>query len=91
MKRVKFEEVSIKRTFRWRDPVTGKVHQETKKFWQTVNPFNHGADGSPKTRGQIMFELEQQARLWMLRKENDARDAAQRKTTTEGSANAFRT
>ncbi|CAN7640535.1 hypothetical protein [Paraburkholderia terricola] len=80
MTRVRFEEVSIKRTFRWRDPVTGKPRQETKKFWQTVNPFNIGADGSPKTRGAIMLELEQQARLWLLRKENDARDAAQRNT-----------
>ena len=79
MTRVRFEEVSIKRTFRWRDPVTGKPRQETKKFWQTVNPFNIGADGSPKTRGAIMLELEQQAWLWLLRKENDARDASQRK------------
>ena len=89
MTRVNFPEVSIKRTFRWRDPVTGKPRQETKKFWQTVNPFNKGIDGSPKTRGQIMAELEQQARLWMLRKENDARDAAQRKTAPDRSANAF--
>lgn len=80
MTRVHFAEVSIKRTFRWRDPETGKTRQETKKFWQTISPFNMGADGSPKTRGQIMFELEQQARLWMLRKENDARDTAQIKT-----------
>ena len=91
MTRFKFEEVSIKRTFRWKDPTTGKVRQETKKFLQTINPYNTSADGTLKTRGQIRAELEQQARLWMLRKENDARDAAQRKTTTGGSANAFRT
>lgn len=89
MTRIHFDEVSIKRTFRWRDPVTGKARQETKKFWQTVNPFNKGADGFPKTRGEIMSELEQQARLWMLRKENDARDAAQRKNASDRSANAF--
>lgn len=79
MTRLKFEEVSIKRTFRWRDPATGNVRQETKKFFQTINPFNTAGDGSPKSRGQILAELERQARLWMLRKENDARDAAQRK------------
>ena len=79
MTSIHFAKVSIKRTFRWRDPVTGRARQETKKFWQTVSQFNTGADGNPKTRGQIMFELEQQARLWLLRKENDTRDAAQRK------------
>ncbi len=89
MTRIRFDEISIKRTFRWRDPVTGKPRQETKKFCQTVNHSNVGADGSPKTRGAIMLEIEQQARLWLLCKENDARDAAQRKTTPDRSANAF--
>jgi hypothetical protein len=81
MTRVRFEEVSIKRTFRWKDPETGKTRQETKRFWQTINAFNKNADGTLKSRGQIMSELERQAQLWLLRKENDARDAAQRKVT----------
>jgi hypothetical protein len=77
MTRITFEKVSIKRTFRWTDPVTRKSRQETKKFWQTVSPFNRNVHGDPKSRQQIREELESEARLWLLRRENDVRDAAQ--------------
>jgi hypothetical protein len=81
MTRVHFPEVSVKRTFRWKDPVTGKPRQETKVFSQTINPFNRNAAGRIKMRGEITAELEREAYLWLLRKENEARDAAQRQST----------
>lgn len=39
----------------------GNQCTRTKKFWQTLNPFNTNADGSVKTRDDIMSELGQQA------------------------------
>ena len=39
----------------------GKQCSRTKKFWQTLNPFNTNADGSVKTRDDITSELGQQA------------------------------
>lgn len=39
----------------------GKKCSRSKKFWQTLNPFNTNADGSVKTRDQIMVELQAQA------------------------------
>lgn len=73
-RRIVFEEVSTKRTFRWVDPETGSRRQQTKKFWQTLSPFNVDSDGQRKTRGQAQMEIERQADLWLLRKENDARE-----------------
>ena len=49
---------------------TGKCHMcgkrwtKTKKFRQTVNPFNKTADGSQKDRAQIWAELRAEAKLW---------------------------
>ena len=76
--RITFDEVSVKRTFRWIDPATGRARQETKKFFQTVSPFNRTASGEIKSREQIRFEITREADLWMLRKENEAREVAQK-------------
>jgi hypothetical protein len=40
----------------------GKRQQKT--FSQTLNPFNKAADGTPKTREQIMAELREEADRW---------------------------
>jgi hypothetical protein len=73
MTRVKFAEVSLKATFRWRT-ADGKARQRTKKFWQTLNPFNIGKNGEPKNRYEIMDELQVQKRLWLLRMGNATTD-----------------
>ena len=39
----------------------GRQCSRSKKFWQTLNPFNTKADGSVKTRDDIMVELNAQA------------------------------
>ena len=62
--RVNFEEVSIKATRRWTDE-NGKKRQQTRKFFQTINPFNNGADGLPKSRDQIMSELQAEKTAWL--------------------------
>jgi hypothetical protein len=66
--RVKFNKVSIgKRKRRWKED--GKWRQETREFWQTINPFNRNDDGTPKDRLQILAELNAEAAVWMHAKE----------------------
>lgn len=72
--RITFEQVTVKQVLRWRDSETGKPRQMTKTFMQTVNPFNRGRDGFPKSRQQIREELRSEAYLWKLRAENDIRE-----------------
>lgn len=69
--RITFNEVAIKVTHRWTD-ADGKKRQQTKKFWQTVNPFNKAADGIPKSRDQIMNEIKIEAADWLARMKADA-------------------
>jgi hypothetical protein len=64
MVRVRFEQVTLKATRRWRDPATGKLRQQTRTFCQTLNPFNT-KDGAPKTRDQIMEELVAERDAWL--------------------------
>ena len=61
----RFEEVAVRGVRRWKDPVTGKKRQETRKFCQTVNPFNRGADGAPKTHAQILAEVTAERDAWL--------------------------
>lgn len=65
MTRYVFNEVAVKAVKRWKDPVNGKPRQETRKFFQTINPFNKNADGTPKTRDQIMVEIKRQRDEWL--------------------------
>ena len=62
--RYTFEEVSVKATKRWTD-AEGKKRSKTKKFFQTLNPFNKCADGSMKTRQQIQAEICAERDLWL--------------------------
>lgn len=62
---MKFEEIRVKATRRWVDPVTGNKRQETKKFWQTISPFNKNPDGSRKTSDQILAEVKAERDAWL--------------------------
>lgn len=42
----------------------GKKLRRQRKFFQTLNPFNKAADGSPKTVTQINAELTEQIKQW---------------------------
>lgn len=63
--RIIFDEVAVKATKRWTDPASGKKRQQTRKFYQTINPFNKGRDGLPKTRQQIMQEITAERDEWL--------------------------
>jgi hypothetical protein len=66
--RINFQEVSITATRKWKTP-DGKRRQETKKFYQTINPFNKNPDGSVKTRREIEDELVLRRNEWLTQKE----------------------
>lgn len=60
-----FEEISVKGTRKWKDPETGKQRQQTKKFAQTLNPFNKNPDGTIKTRYDIVREITARRNEWL--------------------------
>lgn len=62
--RTTFYEVAVSATKRWTD-AGGKKRQKTRKFWQTLSPFNKCADGSIKTREQILIEIQAQRDAWL--------------------------
>ena len=62
--RYRFDEVSIKAVKRWKDE-SGKTRQQTRKFFQTINPFNKNEDGTIKTRDQIMVEIKAERDAWL--------------------------
>ena len=63
MPRYVFQEVSItaEKTGKCR---CGKQRKRRQKILQTLNPFNLDACGMPKTREQIMRELQAEAEAW---------------------------
>ena len=63
-----FQEVSVKGTRRWVES-SGKKKQETKKFFQTVRPFNRDANGNIKTHEQIYAEIRAERDAWLASKE----------------------
>lgn len=62
--RFTFPEISVKATRRWVDE-NGKKRQETRKFFQTVSPFNRASDGQIKTKEQINQEVFAQRDAWL--------------------------
>lgn len=61
--KVTFNEVAIKATKRWKED--GKARTQTRKFYQTLNPFNKNADGTVKTREQILIEITAERDDWL--------------------------
>lgn len=60
-----FEEVCISKTKYGKCSKCGKNYQETKKFAQTINPYNKNADGQIKTYDEIYDELVEKAKKWL--------------------------
>jgi hypothetical protein len=69
--RIRFDEVAIRGVRRWIDE-NGKKHQETRKFYQTISPFNKGADGQPKSSAQILKEISAERSAWLREVKADA-------------------
>ncbi len=60
----RFEEVSFTSTKSGKCVVCGKRGTLTKKFYQTLNPYNRNPDGSTKDRSDIMRALTLEQRSW---------------------------
>jgi hypothetical protein len=61
-----FDEISVNGTRYYSDPATGKRRRETRKFFQTVNPFNiDKTTGEIKTREQIWKEICREKDRWL--------------------------
>ena len=65
MARINFDEVGFRVKKYFKDPDTGKRRQETRRFYQTLNPFNKNSDGSVKNHDQIMTELNEECKKWL--------------------------
>lgn len=61
--KVYFEQVTLKAKKTFLD--NGKRRQQTHVFMQTINPYNKNADGSQKSRIQIMDELRKERDKWL--------------------------
>lgn len=64
--RVNFQVVEIKFSKSGICPVCGKIASRTKKFFQTLNPFNKNDDGSIKNVAQIKSELVAKGNDWKI-------------------------
>lgn len=42
----------------------GKKLRRQRTFWQTLNPFNRRPDGLPKSRADILKELQSEIEAW---------------------------
>ena len=61
---VVFEKVQHRATNHGICPKCGGKSKRNKVFFQTISPFNKGADGQPKTRSEIARELVEEAKAW---------------------------
>ena len=68
-RRVTFEEVSIRAKKQCKCTGCGKRLTRSKKFWQTLSPFNTKAAGVPKEAADIRKELMREVELWQLQGE----------------------
>jgi hypothetical protein len=59
-----YEEVSAPARRKGNCPVCGKATLRAKRFTQTVNPFNRNADGTVKTRAEVLASVDAQAMAW---------------------------
>lgn len=60
MATVTFKEISMKRNVKVECLACGKTLRRTVREFQTINPFNKGSGGLPKTAEQIRSELPEQ-------------------------------
>lgn len=61
--RINFDEVSLGGTKSGKC-ACGKRRTRSQKFWQTINPFNKNADGTIKTREDILAKLRIEREEW---------------------------
>ena len=63
--RITFDEVNLYGEKTVKCAVCGKRIKRRRKFYQTLNPWNKGPDGLPKTRDDILTDLRQGRDAWL--------------------------
>lgn len=71
-----FNAVTVKRIKRGRCTKCGAKCQVTKRFFQTLNPFNKNAAGLVKTTSEIRVEETAKANAWQAREPLICRNCA---------------
>lgn len=61
---IHFSEVTLRGEKRGKCVSCGKRRKRVKRVFQTINPFNKGPDGLPKTRERILHELREELVRW---------------------------
>lgn len=61
--KIDFDKISTSRTKRWTE--NGKKRQQTRTFFQTLNPFNRNSQGVVKSRAEILYEINKEADAWI--------------------------
>jgi hypothetical protein len=64
MSRITFDEVSLRAAKTVKCSGCGKRLTRSRKFYQTINPFNKREDGLIKSRNDIYSELIEAANKW---------------------------
>jgi len=62
--RIKFDEIPYYAEKVGRCEACGRSASRTKRFFQTLNPFNKNEQGLPKTQEEILNELRLEAEAW---------------------------
>lgn len=63
--RTTFQEVSLTRQKKVYCPHCNKKLLRTKKFWQTLSPYNRDRFGLEKTREEVYKDLDIEASIWV--------------------------
>lgn len=64
-----FQEISVKAVHKWIDE-GGKKRQKTKKFSQTINPYNRNPDGTVRTKDDIYSVICAERDAWVEKMRN---------------------
>ena len=64
MTTVNFQEISTTARSTGKCSVCGKRTTRSRRFWQTVNPFNRNADGTIRTPDDIRQSLSAEVAAW---------------------------
>lgn len=62
---IRFREIKRTITRRSDCPVCGRRVQRSLTLSETVNPWNVGADGNPKSASEVLQSVEQKLRDWV--------------------------
>ena len=64
MAMTRFARVEVRAQRKGKCETCGKRWTKTRTFWHSVNPFNTRADGAPKSRAEVLADVQAEADDW---------------------------